>query len=117
MSGEYLHGYISPGGPFCVTPSLPSVVASNEKMIEPDAWSFRLYPNPTTSNFTLELSYEPNGSPVEIHIYNMMGKMIFQRMIYEGKYHEFSMETQAPGIYLVKVGRKGISETLKIIKQ
>ena len=115
--GGYLHAFIAPTGPFCTTPSLPSVTASGEEIDKPGTWSFRLYPNPTTANFTLQLGHDPSGSPVEIHIYNMMGNVILKRLILEGKHHEFSLETQPPGIYLVKVDQNGVGETRKIIKQ
>jgi hypothetical protein len=115
--GGYMHGYIAPGGPWCATQFLPTVPSGSKMGFNPDDLNLFIFPNPTTSSFTLSFTREPAGERIDVKIFNMMGELIIQREIREGTNHEFSLELQSPGIYLVKVDRMGVSETRKIIKQ
>jgi hypothetical protein len=125
-SGGYLHGYITPSGPWCYQTDNIILPQSPDEKIEISFYtindskekiSFKIYPNPNPGTFTLELSEEPKGSPVMVKIYNLMGAEILETMIAAGKIHEFSLINQQPGIYLVQVVSVGMMGISKIIIQ
>jgi len=123
QNGGYLWGYIAPNGPFCQSPSLPSAVSqkdSSMKIEERDSLNTSLgitiLPNPTNGRFVLEFSIDPGEKKVEVEIYNLMGRMIQQKNLEPGRKHEFSLESQQPGLYLVKVSINGFIQTIKIIR-
>ena len=78
---------------------------------------FKVYPNPTSGSFTLELASEPGGSFVSVRCYNMMGELIMENAFSSGKKHELSLAGHAAGIYLLRVMLNGETGIKKIIKQ
>ena len=66
--------------------------------------SYKLYPNPTHSTFTVELhSPMHDASPVSIYILSMRGEVIEQRTVEAGQPAVFSLEGHQPGVYLVRI--------------
>jgi len=64
----------------------------------------RLYPNPITSIFSLELS-DPVVGEGKIVIYNQLGKNVYQSSDYKSDIHykkEIDLSELKPGIYIVK---------------
>ncbi|MCX6276760.1 MAG: T9SS type A sorting domain-containing protein, partial [Bacteroidetes bacterium] len=135
-AGGYLHGYITNSGQYCVpmNSALPGsqigVIEKIEKIekigeIEKigalaensaDA-TFRCYPNPTPGRFTLSLSTEPGETPVIVKIYNILGVEVSARTIYSGKLHEFSLENQSSGIYMLSIVQNGKVGIVKVVRQ
>ncbi|MEI7727274.1 MAG: T9SS type A sorting domain-containing protein, partial [Bacteroidota bacterium] len=121
FAGGYLHGYIS--STFCnpyIHPGDAPVVADNGEQLDPfrpDNSFVRIYPNPTTGNFTLELKGEATSSQVHIEIFGILGdKILSKDMLIEQK-QEFSLTDKPVGVYVVHV-RSGLdSETQKIINR
>lgn len=115
----YLRGYIAPTGPFCLTPSLPAVVASvNEPVqVKMEPASFSTFPNPTAGKFTLELNGETPVEPITVELYGMLGEKMFTEILSGERMHEFSLANNPAGVYFVRVisGNKTVSG--KIIKQ
>lgn len=113
-------GYITPNGQYCGTnaPTLPAVVSGEEEepMISTRS-SFKIFPNPTTGSFKLELSDEPQGDAALVKVYNMMGAEIFKKEIIKGRIHEFSLAGQQPGVYLIRVIQAGNVGIRKVIRQ
>jgi hypothetical protein len=66
-----------------------------------------IYPNPTTSNFTIDLNEYNN-----VIIYNSFGQIIYDEKPLQLK-SEISLSNFSNGIYFIKVG----SVTQKIIKE
>ncbi len=125
----YMHGYIAPGGPFCVPgpPSNPLIVSDttgNEDVIigmdhqpETPGGSFcTIYPNPTNGDFNMVLSSENREWPVSVRIYNVYGALIKETELTEGRLHQFSLRDQKPGIYLLHIRHGGNSEIKKVIR-
>jgi len=127
-SGGYLHGFISPTGPWCTSGSvIPQTIENIERTetIEQntiatrhtDEKSFKIYPNPTTSTFTLELSGIGKEQLIHVEIYSMRGeKILSENFIGEPK-HEFSLSNRPVGIYFILVIAGERIETGKIVKQ
>jgi hypothetical protein len=122
--GGYMHGYISLDGNYCfpvVSKSSENGVAGSGEQVLPNIPAgdsfFKVYPNPTSGDFTLELSAEPAGSLVKVQCYNLLGALIMEKEFIAGKYHEMTLANQAPGLYLLKVVQQGKTGMQKVIRQ
>jgi len=126
-SGGYMHGYIAPTGPWCNQGStLPlaenRLEAEDNQEDEPFALrqdaqrSFRIYPNPTSGTFTLELNGIDLLQNVEVQIYTMQGEKILLETYAGQATHEFSLFDQPAGIYVIRVVTEGMAETVKLVK-
>lgn len=57
--GGYLWGMVAPAGPYCVTPAIlmpPAVIGKLRNPAGSVSTLFKIYPNPTAGNFTVELT-------------------------------------------------------------
>ncbi|MFH1160248.1 MAG: FISUMP domain-containing protein [bacterium] len=118
QSGGYMWGYIAPSGPFCTTPSMPAVAATEDEIpLSVEQSSFKVYPNPTTGNFTLELFTINLEQWIYVEIYSMRGEKIITDSFTGEKRHVFSLSNQPVGIYFIRVITGEMAETGKIIKQ
>jgi len=118
QSGGFMWGYIAPTGPWCVTPSMPAVATSaSENLTGIEQLSFKVYPNPTTGKFILELTGKKRITDATVRIYNMQGMEVLIKQLTGDRISEFSLESQSPGIYLVSVLCDGKQESFRIIRQ
>lgn len=122
VSGGYMHGYISPV--FCspyVHPALPVTgIADTEtpgSVEKTNNSFFKIYPNPTLGNFTLELIGDVVSSQVHIEIFGMLGDRILSKDMQIDRKQEFSLIDKPTGVYVVRVTSGVSSETEKIIKR
>ncbi len=118
-SGGYLNGYITTNGQYCNTLPPPMVATVMEELspVPSDKSMFRLYPNPTNGQFSLELTDESTLGSVYVAVYGTYGEMIFGDEMTGLSRKEFSLSGKPAGLYLVRVvnGNKGF--TKKLIKQ
>ncbi len=117
--GGYLHGYISPGSPYCLSPSpAPELKedANPETVLNKNP-SMVIYPNPTNGNFTVQFTGKQEFSTAIIKIYTMMGLQILESTIRNGTSMNISLINQSPGIYLVKVVHQNQIFIGKVIRQ
>jgi hypothetical protein len=120
-SGGSLHAYIS--DVFCDQPE--SLLASFEEYIQPEPpfqpflkeTFFKIYPNPTTGDFTLELLVFEETSMLLIEIYTIQGHLITRNELPAQRLYNLSLAGRQPGIYLIRVIKDYEIETSKIIKQ
>lgn len=123
LSGGYLHGYIAPTGPWCqvpvVTANTPAVTGINpgdtDMAVEQEF--YKIYPNPTTGAFMLELSEGEGNSAGKVEIYGMKGEKILNYQFTGGNKHEFTLEGKPVGIYFVRIIYGDQSGVAKIIKE
>ncbi|HNY02026.1 MAG TPA: T9SS type A sorting domain-containing protein [Bacteroidales bacterium] len=121
-SGSSLHAYITTNGSYCNNPKEGEAVntenetAQNEILTDPKTF-FRIYPNPTSGSFTLEILSDPAGSPVTLTCVNPVGRPILERTFHSGKKYELSLEGQAPGLYLIHAVMNGATGIRKLILQ
>ncbi|MCX6269175.1 MAG: T9SS type A sorting domain-containing protein [Bacteroidetes bacterium] len=123
-SGASFHAYISTDGTYCNEPKAPvtdydgneDAIAEKEPSLDHQAF-FKVYPDPTSGSFTLELSAEPGESTVSVTCYNNMGSLVMEKDFFSGKKHELSLAGHAPGIYLLRVRMNGNTGIKKMIKQ
>jgi len=116
--GGSMWGYIALGGPFCQSPSIPAVFAGEEKIpLSSSQSSFKIYPNPTTGTFILELTGDISVEKVTVDIYGIWGEKILTETINGERKHEFSLSDKPSGVYFIRIISGNKAETVKIIKQ
>lgn len=107
--GKSFHALIDPIGPFCPGSMPPAVTAgplqsaSPDKNIPGDKLRFKIYPNPATSSFWVELlEAEPSGS-ARIEVYDLSGTKLLTREIMLEKRAQVSLPDEPAGIYFVRL--------------
>ncbi len=124
-AGGYLHGYIAPSGPWCGSGSLIPQTIPNRETEDSDrtiasrskeGQSFKIYPNPTTGNFTLELTGLDEIQPVTVMVYSMQGNKVLSIILEGKKKYDLSLSGKPTGLYFVRIVTEGIAETVKIVK-
>jgi len=122
--GGYLHGFITTNCQSCPELKeasgnvLPVAGVRNQPPFSfesPDNF-FKIYPNPTTGNFTLEIATENKNPSTEIKVYSRFGDLILSEQMKAVTTGKFSVEHQPGGIYLVMVNVDGRIGTQKIIR-
>jgi len=117
-----LHARIS--NVFC--PPQQSLLASFYEEPEPIRQSFeptqnsgffKVYPNPTTGDFTLELLKVEEASLLLVEIYTMQGNLVFSREMHAQQQFQFSLADRQFGFYLIRVQNQKETGISKIIKQ
>ena len=122
--GGYFRGYIAPAGPFCVNPTyMPVVSGSTGEENNPEIPAsfvenlFKVYPNPTTGNFTLELNGLAETEKIRVDIFSMTGDKVLSTELTGGIKHDLSLTGKPTGIYLIKVASDKTIGITRIIKQ
>jgi len=115
--GGFLHGYIAPGGPFCQTTPVPAVktTVENEQMPGFNS-SFRVYPNPTDDQFTIEWVNKAKPGKGTLEIFNTNGQLLQKAELNGSAGQHFSLSGNLAGVYYVRVITDTSSEIIRIIK-
>ena len=121
-SGSYGLARITTTSDYCSLPA-PLMAGEEEKQLvavevietKPDDKFFKVYPNPSTGKFTLELS--EIASSVTVEIYGIMGEQILRQEVSGFTIYEFDLSTQARGIYIVRVLNGDKMEIQRVVKQ
>ena len=118
-SGGYLHGYITPSGNYCQNPNTSMVaVTPNFKKTSsiglPES-GIKLYPNPTSGTFMLELP--DDACQYRVDIFGMWGEKVLTSNLQGEIKQEFSLSDKPAGIYFIRLLCGGKAESLKIIKE
>ncbi|MCX6303838.1 MAG: GEVED domain-containing protein [Bacteroidetes bacterium] len=120
-SGSYLHGMITTTGAYCCNTVQPAPAIMNESSagINPEGNKpfFKVYPNPTTGTFTLELNGVAESSKVSVEIYGILGEKIIKTEMMGTKQHVFDLSGKQHGIYLIRVMDGEETGMTKIIRQ
>ncbi|MBE0663289.1 MAG: T9SS type A sorting domain-containing protein [Bacteroidales bacterium] len=108
-SGSYLHawisdvdhcGIISPPAMLAVKDEIIMPIEQPEEITPPDNF-FKVYPNPTTGLFNLELVQ--TTSAILVEIYSLMGEQILKQSVSGHYLYEFDLSGQPRGVYIVRV--------------
>ncbi|MEI7726139.1 MAG: T9SS type A sorting domain-containing protein [Bacteroidota bacterium] len=120
-SGGYMHGYIATNGQYCTTPFNPvvnkSVLTGTLQTTAPEMTknqTVRIYPNPATGSFTLELTAASGMRKVEI--FGMNGIMVLSETLTDEPKHTFSGESLCPGVYIIHVTTGSTNEMVKLVR-
>ena len=120
-TGGYLWAYITTNNTFCGTQTNSLVNASPEVI----SWTpefdlstglFKVYPNPTTGLFTVEIFDEKSSQNGQMRILNMLGKLLYQGTVPASGKTEFSLSGHPKGVYFITVSIDGKSSALKVVK-
>ncbi len=119
LPGGYMWGYITTNGSYCGTKS-PGIVMSAGNSTQdqngPERSMFKVYPNPTSGIFTLELQDVPDHVKIQLEGYGMHGEKAFSADLTGEHTHRFSLAQQSAGIYFIRIIAGEKVETVKIIK-
>lgn len=122
ISGGRLRGYITSTGDYCEPEKslVAAAPATKEKALsfvsEINTWFVTIYPNPTTSTFTLEISDDYLSSRSDITIYNLMGETVLRDEMINTPARQISLGSGSDGIFILKVTNGEKCNTMKIIK-
>ncbi|MCX6305640.1 MAG: T9SS type A sorting domain-containing protein [Bacteroidetes bacterium] len=116
--GGYMHGYITTDNQYCggMVPSMVNVVAGTEQV--PSSLittSYKVYPNPTPGEFTVEFSAN-DIQPAKANIFNMNGVKVLSADLNGEKKHEFSISSLPAGIYMIHLSSGKSVQVVKIVK-
>jgi hypothetical protein len=122
-SGSYMLGYITTDSTYCTNPVNPVVnspvqyvrlqTPAHETRI---SGNVRLYPNPATSSFTLELTGGETAGLTKLEIYSISGLKVFTNECNGVRKQSVSLSDLRPGVYFVHVTTGDGRETVKLIK-
>ncbi|MBE0661291.1 MAG: fibronectin type III domain-containing protein [Bacteroidales bacterium] len=117
-SGAYMWARID--NVYCNPPAMllaieETIEAVLPEITAPDAF-FKVFPNPTTGNFKLELlSTDEVG--INVEIYGMMGEKVFQDRLFGSMLYDFDLSNMPKGIYFIRVIKGDEMGIEKVIKQ
>ncbi len=136
VAGGYLHARITTDGTFCDTDKLETMAPLAEIKPEKSADDilldtngplnnmnnttlFKVYPNPTTGSFTLELTRNdilPMGE-INVEVFGLRGERIMSEKVVANQPRVFSLKDRQPGIYIIRVVGEDLFGVERIIKR
>jgi uncharacterized protein (TIGR02145 family) len=122
--GGYLRAWIDVAGNYCDQPE--SMLASdtqNEslqqtfKLAEQSQAGLKVYPSPTTGDFTVELHGYEESETVLIQIFSMQGNLLSAQKLPASSLYSMSLKNRQPGFYLVRVVMNDQLGVAKVVKK
>ncbi len=116
----YLHGYIDASGNPCAqaNPVYPTVLAVEENTSNTAGNKvFRVYPNPSTGRFTLEMKDGFSADRLHLTVFNMMGARIMKQEMVNQRKIEIRAEQWPKGVYLIHISGEDINATSTVVRQ
>lgn len=119
----YLRAWIDTDGMYCMNAKAIIAVADQPipeiKFEEamPLSAGIRVFPNPTTGSFTLELPEAVEDSRANVEIYGMMGELVQQTTLIGERSYQFNLSDKPIGIYIVRVLQGESLYMEKVIRQ
>jgi hypothetical protein len=90
-----------------------------EEILLPDAppkWLYlKIFPNPASSELTLNLEYDPRWVGKELIITNMLGQVMMQKAI-SSRLLKIDIRKLTPGLYFINSSRNGEKLREKFVK-
>ncbi|MFZ4521043.1 MAG: LamG-like jellyroll fold domain-containing protein [Bacteroidales bacterium] len=119
LPGGYMHGYITTNNQYCggMAPSMLTIVAGEETIPAISASPFmKVYPNPTSGVFTIELTGDRGSQSVKVELFNMNGARLMSKNMNGDSKYSLSIADMPPGLYFLHVVSGNTAETVKLIK-
>ncbi|MBE0661037.1 MAG: T9SS type A sorting domain-containing protein [Bacteroidales bacterium] len=119
----YLRAWIDTDGMYCT--NAKSIVAASDHPLPEIKFDdalrlesgIKVYPNPTTGFFLLELPETDEASIANVEIYGMMGELIQQTTLFSERSYQFNLSNNPNGIYIVRVLQGETLYMEKVIRQ
>ncbi|MCX6267716.1 MAG: carboxypeptidase regulatory-like domain-containing protein [Bacteroidetes bacterium] len=115
-----LHGHIAPGGPWCGLKDatiVASALGETESLPVGEKSFFTIYPNPTSGEFSLQLTGIDASAELQMEIYGMQGDRIQHEALKGQQTYHLSLAGKPLGIYFIRVVSGNRAGTGKIIMQ
>jgi len=104
---------------------LPLAMVASEEVVVPEELPeitsresfFKVFPNPTTGSFNLELTGETEETRIIVEVYSMMGDRLLQNELYGMMRYEFNLSELPRGVYLIRVMKGTQMGVERLIKQ
>jgi hypothetical protein len=124
MENGYLRAWIDPLEQYCFQDEI-IIVVKNEEMqaAEPELIPvrnekfFKVYPNPNTGVFSLELNESQAASSITVEIYGMLGERLLSQELSGASLYRLDMSAMPRGMYILRVLKGQEVEVQRIIKQ
>jgi hypothetical protein len=121
-SGGHLWGYITAKGRYCgstLPPMAPVTLSDVEEVFSPgsDESALKIYPNPNSGEFYIELPFENSKGDITVKIINLLGKVVVDRQFQAASRLNVNLGNQPDGIYIVRVTADGFDRSEKIVRQ
>ena len=91
-------------------------IKENDSSPVPSTSIFKVYPNPTTGEFTLEMRNDQATNGIKVEGYGMHGEKAFSAYLNGEKQYPFSLSGFPAGIYIIRLIGGEKPETARIIK-
>lgn len=120
LAGSYGRFFIDPSGSYCNPQALLSSV--DEMYLEPlieiaDKGPVRIYPNPTTGKFTIELTNPDDSPETSVEIFSILGEKIKQLDRFDQMSYQFDLSNHITGLYLLRIRQGNKIWQEKLIRQ
>jgi hypothetical protein len=115
-AGGHMYGYIAPSGPWCSDPSKPVTGTTEVATTLQGEPLFRIYPNPTTGEFNIEMLTGGQELPLIVEIYTMQGSRKQSFTLSSKQTYRFTLAGEPAGIYMVRVSNGESFRTARIVK-
>jgi hypothetical protein len=79
-----------------------------------DLSGFEIYPNPTSGQATIQIQ-NYNSQETTVVVYNLLGKIVFEKKFYESGEHLIDLSHQVSGVYLVHCISNEVKQVKKLI--
>lgn len=79
-----------------------------------ESFNFKLYPNPSSGSFTVDLEDFLRYRRLNIAVYDMLGKQIVNQKVESGRM-TIKLENAPSGVYFVKISNKALSKVKKVV--
>jgi hypothetical protein len=105
----YLHAWIDLDGFYCnnaksivaaAGQAIPEIKFEEEFRADQEV---KVYPNPTTGMFTIELPEANEISAANVEIYGILGELIQQSIVFDERTYHFNLSDKPRGIYIIRV--------------
>jgi hypothetical protein len=119
----YLRAWIDTDGMYCA--NAKAIVAAADQPIPeikfeealPLNQGIKVYPNPTTGIFTLELTESSENTKANVEIYSIMGELVQQTTMFGERSYQFNLSDKPRGIYIARVLQGENLYMEKVIRQ
>jgi hypothetical protein len=119
LSEGYLHGFITTNNEYCIQPAMPSTAGNTlsgnniDDIMRP---SFKIFPNPASVYFTIEVSGWFDDGAYSVEIFTTCGERVFTEELIRDRVHICSIPDLPAGCYIVKVVAGKFVDSIKLIR-
>jgi hypothetical protein len=118
--GSHMHGYITTNGQYCNIPAAPLLgyeTTCDDDQLNGGSSLFKVYPNPTTGNFMVELTGKKSSEKIQVAIFTLQGEKLMMKELAGKGVYQIEISDHPAGVYFIRIVSANKTETAKMIKQ